>query len=158
MTHQAARELEEAASRYANEAIRLDSQGSYPQAIMMYQRAITTLMKLVQLYPDYKLNQIYLQRAMAYQERIKALQAARGILPPPEEEEVGVSVSSKPGMVETLKASFEDLVIKEKPDVKFDEVIGLEDAKRALQEAIIFLITFLFENGVFGDNNLASDC
>ena len=138
MTHQAARELEEAASRYANEAIRLDSQGSYPQAIMMYQRAITTLMKLVQLYPDYKLNQIYLQRAMAYQERIKALQAARGILPPPEEEEVGVSVSNKPGMVETLKASFEDLVIKEKPDVKFDEVIGLEDAKRALQEAIIF--------------------
>ncbi len=138
MTHQAARELEEAASRYANEAIRLDSQGSYPQAIMMYQRAITTLMKLVQLYPDYKLNQIYLQRAMAYQERIKALQAARGILPSPEEEEVGVSVSSKPGMVETLKASFEDLVIKEKPDVKFDEVIGLEDAKKALQEAIIF--------------------
>lgn len=138
MTHQAARELEEAASRYANEAIRLDSQGSYPQAIMMYQRAITTLMKLVQLYPDYKLNQIYLQRAMAYQERIKALQAARGILPPPEEEEVGVSVSNKPGMVETLKASFEDLVIREKPDVKFDEVIGLEDAKRALQEAIIF--------------------
>jgi len=138
MTHQAARELEEAARRYANEAIRLDSQGSYPQAIMMYQRAITTLMKLVQLYPDYKLNQIYLQRAMAYQERIKALQAARGILPSPEEEEVGVSVSNKPGMVETLKASFEDLVIKEKPDVKFDEVIGLEDAKKALQEAIIF--------------------
>lgn len=139
LSHQAAKELEEAASRYANEAIRLDSQGSYPQAIMMYQRAITTLMKLVQLYPDYKLNQIYLQRAMAYQERIRALQQARGVLPP-EEEPIGaeITTSGKTGMVETLKASFDDLVIKEKPDVKFSEVIGLDDAKRALQEAIIF--------------------
>ncbi len=139
MSHLAAKELEEAASRYANEAIRLDSQGSYPQAIMMYQRAITTLMKLVQLYPDYKLNQIYIQRAMAYQERIKALQAARGLLPEAEEEEQAESATpGKSGMVETLKASFDDLVIKEKPEVRMDEVVGLEDAKWALQEAIIF--------------------
>lgn len=141
MSHLAAKELEEAASRYANEAIRLDSQGSYPQAIMMYQRAITTLMKLVQLYPDYKLNQIYIQRAMAYQERIRALQAARGLLPEAEKEakkEAEPAAPSRSGMVETLKASFDDLVIKEKPDVKMDEVVGLEEAKRALQEAIIF--------------------
>lgn len=139
MSYTAAKELEEAASRYANEAIRLDSQGSYPQAIMMYQKAISTLMKLVQLYPEYRLNQLYIQRAMAYQERIRALQAARGLMPEEEaRSEAEPTAPSRSGMVETLKASFEDLVIKEKPNVKMDEIVGLEDAKRALQEAIIF--------------------
>jgi hypothetical protein len=30
----------------------------------------------VQLYPEYGLNKVYVQRAIAYQERIKALQGA----------------------------------------------------------------------------------
>ncbi|MDG7035411.1 MAG: AAA family ATPase, partial [Nitrososphaerota archaeon] len=79
MGYQAAGELESTAIRYANEAIRLDSQGSYPQAVTMYQKAISTLMKLVQLYPRYELNQIYSERAIAYQERIRAIQEARGV-------------------------------------------------------------------------------
>jgi SpoVK/Ycf46/Vps4 family AAA+-type ATPase len=133
MSYQAAGELESIAIKYANEAIRLDSQGSYPQAIMMYQKSIETLMKLINLYPDYKLNQIYTQRAMAYRERIKAIQRARGI-----GEEGGVEPKDGEGRVETLRANFDDLVLKEKPDVKFEQVIGLEEAKRALEEAIIF--------------------
>jgi len=40
--------------------------------------------------------------------------------------------------VEILKADFDDLVLKDKPNVKWDEVIGLEDAKRALRESIIY--------------------
>ena len=74
--------LEEAASKHASDAIKADSEARYGQAISSYQKAISTLMRLVQLYPEYKLNQIYLQRAMAYQERIKALQSARGLMPP----------------------------------------------------------------------------
>jgi len=141
LSEQAAHELENAASRYAAEAIKADSQGSYGTAINLYQKAISTLMRLVQLYPEYKLNQLYLQRAMTYQERIKALQSARGMLPPdnPREEfSPKVTSSSSGAMVETLKASFDDLVVKEKPDVKIDDVVGLEDSKRALREAIIF--------------------
>ncbi|MEM3684872.1 MAG: ATP-binding protein [Conexivisphaerales archaeon] len=139
MSELAAKELEEAASRYAAEAIRADSQGSYGTAINLYQKAISTLMRLVQLYPEYKLNQIYLQRAMTYQERIKALQSARGLLPAEGGQvESYKSGSSTSPMVETLKASFDDLVVKEKPDVRIDEVVGLEDAKKALKEAIIF--------------------
>lgn len=76
----AAKELEEAAGRYASEAIRLDSQGAHGMAIIMYQRAISALIKLAQLYPEYKLNKLYLERATTYQERIKALQAAHGLI------------------------------------------------------------------------------
>ncbi len=77
----AARELEEDARKYAGEAIRLDSQGAHGMAIQMYQRAISTLIKLVHLYPDYKLNRHYMERAGLYQERVKAIQQAHGLIP-----------------------------------------------------------------------------
>src|SRR5215831_11806207 len=69
----APQELENSASKYAAEAIKLDSQGSRGMAIQSYQRAIESLVKLVQVYPDYKLNKIYIERASAYQGRIEAL-------------------------------------------------------------------------------------
>ena len=77
----AARELEEDARKYAGEAIRLDSQGAHGMAIQMYQKAISTLIKLVHLYPDYKLNRHYMERAGLYQERVKAIQQAHGLIP-----------------------------------------------------------------------------
>ena len=81
MSIMAAKELEDAASKYAAEAIRVDSQGAHGRAIVLYQSAISTLIRLAQLYPDYKLNKLYLDRSMAYQERIKALQSAHGSIP-----------------------------------------------------------------------------
>src|ERR687887_1820016 len=75
----APQELENVASKYAAEAIRLDSQGSRGMAIQSYQRAIEALVKLVQIYPEYKLNKVYMERASAYQNRIKALQMSHSI-------------------------------------------------------------------------------
>src|SRR5919199_2042780 len=87
----APQELENTASKYAAEAIRLDSQGSRGMAVQSYQHAIEALVKLVQIYPEYKLNKVYMERASAYQNRIKALQMSHSI------DEVGsiVNESSK---------------------------------------------------------------
>jgi len=144
----AARELEEDARKYASEAIRLDSQGAHGMAIQMYQRAISTLIKLVHLYPEYHLNRQYLERATVYHERVKAIQQAHGLIPQdqPSEElpvegttNVQVGGNTKgPQVVQQLKASFSELVIKEKPEVKWDDVIGLEDCKGAIRESIVF--------------------
>ncbi len=162
----APQELENSASKYAAEAIRLDSQGSRGMAINSYQRAIEALVKLVQIYPDYKLNKVYMERANAYQNRIKALQMSHGLeeekltptqidsikLDPPNghgskrssnsssrSPSSNTSASAKSsGSVETLKADFDDLVMKEKPKVSWKEVIGLEDAKRAIRESIVY--------------------
>ncbi|HUI86899.1 MAG TPA: AAA family ATPase [Nitrososphaerales archaeon] len=153
----AARELEDDAKKYASEAIRLDSQGAHGMAIQMYQKAISTLVKLVHLYPDYRLNRQYTERAMAYQERVKAIQAAHGLLPqdqPPVEfgtvtqggspAQTGSGgqnqpeASKGPQVVQQLKASFNDLVVTEKPDVRWDDVVGLEDCKSAIRESIVF--------------------
>jgi SpoVK/Ycf46/Vps4 family AAA+-type ATPase len=134
-------------------------------AINSYQRAIEALVKLVQIYPDYKLNKVYMERANAYQNRIKALQMSHGLeeekLAPTQIDNVkrdppnghgsksstassysspsSAATSAKSrGNVETLKADFDDLVMKEKPKVGWKEVIGLEDAKRAIRESIVY--------------------
>ena len=150
----APQELENTASKYAAEAIRLDSQGSRGMAVQSYQHAIEALVKLVQIYPEYKLNKVYMERASAYQNRIKALQMSHSI------DEVGLIVNQSPknhqilggnsktpeqfgnsrqaGNDESAKDDIEELVMKEKPDVSWDEVIGLEDAKRAIRESIVY--------------------
>jgi SpoVK/Ycf46/Vps4 family AAA+-type ATPase len=151
----APQELENSASKFAAEAIRLDSQGSRGMAIQSYQRAIEALFKLIQIYPEYKLNKIYMERANAYQNRIKSLQMSHGL----DDESTfnvnhihgksnSININSKTSLqsekvkqtksVETLKSDFDDLVMKEKPEVSWNEVIGLEDAKRAMRESIVY--------------------
>jgi len=130
----ASHELERAATNHALEAVRLDKQGARGMAIAMYQKAIETLLTLVQLYPDYGLNRVYIQRAMAYQQRVRLLQGA-GPIPSQIEETPSTAAG---GSVSAEKASYDELVLKEKPSVKWDEVIGLEPGKKAVKEAIVY--------------------
>lgn len=163
----APQELENSASKYAAEAIRLDSEGSRGMAIQSYQRAIEALVKLVQVYPEYKLNRIYMERASTYQNRIKALQmtlddtegmsegksdlaSGEVVNPPPRQKRNSVHTrvqnTDEPSDLqndthkasETSKMDFDGLLLKEKPEVSWDEVVGLEDAKRAIRESIVY--------------------
>jgi len=131
----APQELENSATNYALEAVRLDKQGSRGMAITMYQKTIEILLKLVQLYPEYNLNEVYIQRAIAYQERIKALQGA--ITPIESQMETDKTVESATP-TQGGKASYDELIVKEKPNVKWGEVVGLDHAKRAIKEAIVY--------------------
>jgi SpoVK/Ycf46/Vps4 family AAA+-type ATPase len=138
----APQELENSASRYASEAIKCDSQGARGMAIANYQKAIDSLIKLMHLYPQNKLNKIYTERMASYQKRIKALQETRGasvepVVDPnatPEERQASMQRHQK----EEDDDKFEDLIMKEKPNISWKEVIGLEDAKSALRESIVY--------------------
>ena len=150
----APQELENSASKYAAEAIRLDSKGSNGQAISAYQRAIEALVKLVQIYPDYKLNKIYMERANSYKNRIKALQMSNSLY----DSEINKggqfdqrSVNSTNSILNNIHTSkkrnepnggyslyFEELLMTDKPKVSWNEVIGLDDAKRAMRESIVY--------------------
>jgi len=131
----ASQELEKDATNFALEAVRLDKQGAKGMAITTYQKAIECLLKLVQLYPEYGLNQVYIQRAIAYQERIKALQGAVGPTSPHlmTHDENGETRTSESG-----KSSYEELILMEKPNVKWETVVGLDTAKKAVKEAIVY--------------------
>lgn len=134
----ASQELEKAATAYALDAVKMDKQGNKGRAITLYQKAIESLLQLVQLYPEYGLNKVYVQRAIAYQERIKALQ---GSVSPAdvrmemerEAEEAGVEKTTPES-----KGNGEELVVTEKPMVKWEEVVGLDTAKKAVKEAIVY--------------------
>ncbi len=133
----APQELENTASKYASDAIKFDSQGARGMAITHYQHAIDSLVKLLQLYPHSKLNQIYKDRCNSYHNRIKALQQAHGVEPAVDPK---ASADDQKASVKRQENEndFEDLVMKEKPDVTWAQVIGLEDAKSALRESIIY--------------------
>lgn len=131
----ASHELEKAATAYALDAVRLDKQGAKGRAITLYQKAIESLLQLVQLYPEYGLNKVYVQRAIAYQERIKALQGA--VSP------VGMQMESNNGDGGEAATGGDgkpstELVVTEKPEVNWDEVVGLDTAKKAVKEAIVY--------------------
>ncbi len=138
----ASQELEKAATKYALEAIRLDKQGSRGMAITMYQKGISTLLKLVRLYPNYGLNSVYIQRAQAYQERIKSLQGQGPVQPARYQSERSVEMmDNQPPEAKTRtdeKASYDELVLQEKPNIRWNQVVGLDNAKKAIKEAIVY--------------------
>jgi len=139
----ASQELEQAATKYALEAVRLDKQGSRGMAITMYQKGISTLLKLVRLYPDYGLNSVYIQRAQAYQERIKALQGQGPVqsVQPHSERSIEMMDNQQPKAetgTTTEKATYDELVLQEKPNVSWDQVVGIETGKKAIKEAIVY--------------------
>jgi SpoVK/Ycf46/Vps4 family AAA+-type ATPase len=136
-TVSASQELEKAATNYALEAVRLDKQGAKGLAVTTYQKAIESLLQLVQLYPEYSLNKVYIQRAIAYQERIKALQGAIGSVEPQRENRNG-AMEGETKSSEGGKSSYEELILSEKPNVKWEGVVGLELAKKAVKEAIVY--------------------
>jgi len=131
----ASQELEKAATAYALDAVRVDKQGARGRAITLYQKAIESLLQLVQLYPEYGLNKVYVQRAIAYQERIKALQGAVSPNEMRMEAENGGGGEAATG---GGKPNGEELVVTEKPKVNWEEVVGLDPAKKAVKEAIVY--------------------
>jgi SpoVK/Ycf46/Vps4 family AAA+-type ATPase len=139
----ASNELERAATAYALDAVRLDKQGQKGRAITLYQKAIESLLQLVQLYPEYGLNKVYVQRAIAYQERIKALQGAVSSMEMnqaahDESDGGSATMDNNGGGNGGESKPANELVITEKPKVNWEEVVGLDVAKKAVKEAIVY--------------------
>jgi SpoVK/Ycf46/Vps4 family AAA+-type ATPase len=135
----ASHELEKAATAYALDAVRMDKQGQRGRAITLYQKAIESLLQLVQLYPEYGLNKVYVQRAIAYQERIKALQ---GVVSSSEmRAEANEDAAGGAATMEndgTVKSNNDEIIVTECPMVNWDQVVGLDVAKKAVKEAIVY--------------------
>lgn len=121
----ALQELEQIALRYAEQAVMLDRQGKKELAIEAYQKAIENLVKITRINPSSELNRIYLQRADAYRNRVAVLKSS--LMSPATAEDLGEG-----------KTSFEDMILKEPPKVTWDDIVGLEDAKKAVKEAIVY--------------------
>jgi len=125
-------ELENTAVKHAQEAVALDREGKKDLAVTAYRRAVDCLLKLVHVYPDNNLNRIYIQRAEVYKTRIRILQDF-WVDSPAKNENLSQDT------VQTAETSpFENMILREPPAVKWGDIVGLEDAKKAVKEAVVY--------------------
>jgi SpoVK/Ycf46/Vps4 family AAA+-type ATPase len=119
----ASEELEKLAAKAATQAIQFDQKGLKGMAISKYERACEILRKLCALYPRSRQTQVYVDYVRQYERRVKELKEVLG----PFEGDAAVT-SAKP----------EDLVLREKPNVTWRDVVGLADAKKAIEDSIVY--------------------
>lgn len=115
--------LEEYARKYAIKAVKADRDGDVREAISNYQKAIEVLDEILRLYPDNPSAKFYNQIISEYKKRIEALQEG---------------VSEVSGGENGLNNIQEENIIKDKPKISFNDIIGLEEVKEALTEAIVY--------------------
>jgi len=120
----ACEDLEKYAARNVADAITLDKQGSRSMAISKYRRAVEILLKLCELYPGTPQNTVYAEKVQLYNARILELQHG--------------DVASLPGRSKLVEQTNETAPIPEKPNVKWEDIADLHDAKRAIEESIIY--------------------
>ncbi len=120
----ASEELEKMAANAANEAIQLDKQGTRGTAIAAYQKAIQILQKLCTLYPKASQNKVYVDFILQYERRIERLR--------------GYNEVFTAGTGDNEESPIDNLMMLEKPNVTWEDVVGLEDAKMAVEDSIVF--------------------
>jgi SpoVK/Ycf46/Vps4 family AAA+-type ATPase len=127
--------LENEAMKYAADAVRYDKMGDKDKATESYKRAVEQLTRLIKLYPDYTFNKFYVEKVTTYQERIRFLKSEDG-------EETGIekftSFETKQTSTSESQVESSDSEPSEKPNVTWREVAGLEDAKMAIKEVIVY--------------------
>jgi len=131
--------LYEEAVRAAREAVKYDVEGEFRRAIVGYLKAFDLLMILIKTADSKKLRDFYASKAEEYLNRAYELK-----------KELQDRARRAPTPLQTDKELADkvlDLIIPEKPNVSWDDVADLEEAKKALEEAIIMPLKYpkLFE-------------
>ncbi len=117
------------AARIAEAAVRADKEGRYEDAIQDYLRAAEILVKAAKVTRNPMIRETYEDRAKSYVGRAKVLKETLKKAP--------ASRGGRDEDDEEIDDHLADAVISEKPDVKLEDVAGLQPAKQALREAIV---------------------
>jgi vacuolar protein-sorting-associated protein 4 len=134
----------------AKEAVALDHQGKYRQAINKYQRAAEILMQFMQYNKNPQMRNLCKKNVEEYVDRAKILKSHLGgprssrytTKPDVTQDEEGTVTDS--GAVSSeeqeLIDSISGTIVTESPNVKWDDIAGLDNVKQALREAIVLPI------------------
>ena len=119
----------------AAKAVKFDKLEKYDEAQEYYTKAAEKLQLLIK-YDESPYNKdVYLKKAKEYCERAKVLKEAKG-KPEKTKEEKADEETKK------LQEQLSNCLVTETPNVKWEDVAGLEKAKEALKEAVILPIRF----------------
>ncbi len=117
-------ELEKIAIAKAREAVMLDQSGSRAEAIAKYREAVQILSRLISLTDSHVIRAVYKEKLRQYLERLS---------------ELGEEDSSKIRSNREINTRNEkETLTVERPTISWADVIGLEDAKQAIRESIVY--------------------
>lgn len=119
--------LEKSAREYADKAIVAERMGNYEDAAKYYRTAAQILKKLISLNPDDSMRSTYLEFIKSYESRAAFI----------EKNLEKLSVGGKG--VDASGQEPGDL-ISEPPRITFEDIVDLEEVKKALKKAIIYPI------------------
>jgi len=119
--------LEALARRYLNDALTNEKVGNIHEAAKYYRKAAEILMLIANNYPSDPLAKMYRELADSYMRKAKELERSE-IIP----------VSSGPTKDMSESDIVEEFIVKEKPRVRFEDIIGLDEAKQAIIDSIVY--------------------
>ena len=123
---------------YATDAVKCDKLEEYEKAFDLYLKAANQLQVIIKYDQNPYSKKIYIERAKEYASRAKEIKEKK------------LKKKDKDGNKDTeadeekkkLEEQLSGCIVQEKPNVKWEDVAGLEKAKEALKEAVIFPIKF----------------
>lgn len=129
--------LESVARKKIEEGLQAEKNKDYATAADKYKRALEALDDIIRNYPDHPLIGLYRRMYNDVKSRLKYVEVKGAQALSLGDDVVKVDIK---GEAEQGPDELPEFVLKEKPKVTFNDIAGLEEAKRAIREAIIYPI------------------
>ncbi|KAM3685167.1 hypothetical protein ACJW31_11G097800 [Castanea mollissima] len=133
--------FKEHAIEYVKQAVQEDDAGNYSKAFPLYMNALEYFRTHLKYEKNPKIKEAITQKCMEYLKRaeeIRTILDNGGSRPGPS----GVGKDAEDPEQAKLRAGLDSVIIREKPNVTWSDVAGLESAKQALQEAVLLPVKF----------------
>jgi len=145
--------FKEQAIEYVKQAVEEDNKGNYARAFQLYMNALEYFKTHLKYEKNPKIKEAITQKFTEYLRRAEEIRAVLDDGPsgPPSSGDAAVATRPKTKPKDgdgedpeqaKLRAGLNSAIVREKPDVKWNDVAGLESAKQALQEAVILPVKF----------------
>lgn len=148
--------FKERAIEFVKLAIQEDDAGNYSKAFTLYMSALDYFKIHLKYEKSPQIKEIITQKFIEYLRRAEEIRSVLdgGGPGPTSNGDAAIATKSKTESKDggggdgedpeqaKLRASLSSVVIREKPNVKWNDVAGLESAKQSLQEAVILPVKF----------------